>query len=276
MALRFLAALFAVLVLSVGASVAAVALFSDGGGDAKKAAALETRIAGLESEIEILKSKIDDYALRGRERIIYRAGDSSAPSYPGDSPGSLNERNAPAAAGHAGRAAGTAKEPPLNEGAVEEIARKQSQEAIRKMREDEAARWQAQREEHAQEWRDNTDKWLDNVYSDRLKTLGTELNLSSSQEYSIRAALDDRKVGIMKFYEQEFQSHGAGADNASDTVRVSWAEIDKKYQDELERILTADQWKTYKEKGLDDFQSPGGGGPWGGRRPRNQDGGSND
>lgn len=131
--------------------------------------------------------------------------------------------------------------PPATEATVRQVLQNIEEEKRRKEEED-------RRRRQEERWQE-TQEWLTNVYNERLVLLTKELNLSANQEANVRAAIDARKDSVLKVYahwrlpEEERQGNEP----------PSWDDINKAYDESMKQILEQQQYKTYKQKRLDDF-----------------------
>jgi len=133
----------------------------------------------------------------------------------------------------------------LAEEKAREVYENMKQEEKRKQEEE----WQRRREERQRE----TEEWLANVYKDRLALFTKELSLTPTQEVSIRDTLNVRREMILKMYsggrmsEEERQRQGI----------PSMDDINNTFNASMQQILNQQQFNTYKEKNLDNFNNRG-------------------
>lgn len=129
------------------------------------------------------------------------------------------------------------------------VAEDKAREVYKNMKEEERRKqqeeWQRRREEHERE----TQEWLVNVYNDQLAKITKELSLTPNQEVGVREALNVRKDSVQKVYAGYRMSEEERRSNAI----PSWDDINKTFEASMKQILDQQQFKTYKEKHLDDF-----------------------
>jgi hypothetical protein len=99
-----------------------------------------------------------------------------------------------------------------------------------------------ERAERREQWASRTQEWLNETYTEHLKKLIKELDLTGTQEADIKVALDTRREGITKMYAQHSQDVDQGE-------RVNWEDINKQYQEQLENILTKPARRTRRTLG---------------------------
>jgi len=251
---RIVPQLVIVFILAVGVSLGAMVLVlnsRDVTGNTTDMGDLGSKVAKVEADLDEARLEINDLSadlLKYQNRFD-----------------SLERKNSDLAKRNTNVPASTGAE--LSKADVEKLASLSSDEKalyravdnVMKEREAEEERQRrAAREVRRQEQAERTQKWLNETYVEHLKKLVKELDLTGAQEVDIKAALDIRREGISKMYTQRNQDGDTGE-------RVSWEEINKNYQEEVENILTQEQMKIYKEKKLENaFNRGGRGRSWGG------------
>jgi hypothetical protein len=128
--------------------------------------------------------------------------------------------------------------------AAEEKAREVYKDMKDEERRKQEEQWQRRREERWQETQD----WLENVYNERLVLLTKELSLTSNQEVQVREAIDARKATVLEIYANWQLPENERRDNLP-----SWDEINKNFDNAMKQTLDQQQYRTYKQKRLDDF-----------------------
>ena len=120
----------------------------------------------------------------------------------------------------------------------------------RKKAEEQAIREQEQKERRAQAKVQYTD-YLGTVYKKHTEILAKELNLSSRQQREVSKLLERRKNDLLALrYPADNQPQG----------RESWreyqnkyTEVNTKYEENMKKILSNNQFENYKSKSLDNF-----------------------
>ncbi len=229
-------ALVVVFILSVAISMAGVTLLPRQGEMSPQAAGADVtdQIEALKLEVAELKHEI--IILKQKPTPIYAASRTANPAMATPASGS---KNAPDATLDPGKV--VVDKDRLDRLVDERLEeRKRLEEADREKR----------REERAVENQERTVKRLTDTYADRLKKFTEALDLTEGQQEEVRAAFEDRKEQMLKFYGQR-----RNRNEIPENERMSWEDINKQFQATMETVLTEEQLKTYKEKNLDDLNS---------------------
>ncbi|TET35911.1 MAG: hypothetical protein E3J72_09740 [Planctomycetota bacterium] len=259
---RILPQLVILFILAVGASIGAMILIMnsrDVAGNSGDVSDMNAELARIKADLTQTRSEVDTLSA---DLSVYQRRVAS-----------LEERNANLARlnvkepGKAGEELSKADAEKLaNLSADEKALREAVDDVLKERRAAEERKRRENREEQRQQWASRTQEWLNETYTEHLKTLIKELDLTGTQEADIKVALDTRREGITKMYAQ----HGSDVEEGE---RVNWEDINKKYQEQLENILTQEQMKVYKEKNLNRAFSRGGmgrGRGWRGRGGQNR------
>jgi hypothetical protein len=154
----------------------------------------------------------------------------------------------------AGLAVGDPADPEVRD-ALARAAEEKARQVYQDMKDEEQRKreeeWRKRQEERWQETQD----WLTNVYNERLALLTKELSLTPNQEACVRDALSARREEVLKIY-----AGWNNQDQGSEDTRPSWDNINQAFDTAMKQLLDQSQYKSYKDKHLDDFNRGRGGG----------------
>ncbi len=152
---------------------------------------------------------------------------------------------------------------------VEDLLAKAAEEKARQvyknMKEEERRQAEAQMQQRREEWQKQMEDRVTNTYKEHLALLVKELSLTPNQEAAVAEAIDVRKEATLKRFQRRRQRPPRSQEQRGETEGPSREEIGNKFEESMKQILDAQQYKTYKEKGLDNVDR-GRGRPWGRRR----------
>lgn len=106
-----------------------------------------------------------------------------------------------------------------------------------------AAEEEARRQEQLAEWRKQQEEYVQTVYDERLDEMTGELAMNGGQIDAVRDAFNMRKTGIMAMRDPD----------VPEDQRKSWEAVNTEFDQEIQRILSPQQYQMYKDKGLHEF-----------------------
>ena len=227
------------------------------------AAALQT----LRAEIASLRKDVADLkAEPGKIYVTSRPSAAGASNTDGPENADSPDATSTGPARPAARVSSATAEAPANEAMKEAV-----KQALAEQRQQEEDARKKEQEARQAEFQERMKTHMDEQFTSRGDMLVKELNLDSSQESRLRALLEERKTEMMASFAQ-MGTGGRRGGPPAEADRTKWMEAEKKFQEEIESILTQEQLQIYKEKNLGGM-GPGGGGPWGGGNPGGGPGG---
>lgn len=209
-----------------------------GNGTSDKAAEVEA----LRTRIDVLENRLEAVSTRQAEQDV-ASGDFEILLARID----MLERKLKETAALEAMAGADPANPEVRE-TLARTAEEKAREVYKDMKDEEKRKqeeeWQRRREENRRE----REEYLAKVYNDRLVLLTKELSLTPNQEAAVNEAFAARKDGLMKLY----GNWGRGNDESRENT-PSWEDVNNTFNASMKQILDAQQYKTYKKKGLDDF-----------------------